>query len=758
MVHVNINSRNLLYRSGGTNCLDCDINFTSEEYLIEHLLRHHIKQPKVILERHTDKPIKLRIKGSKGEGFRIVTGKSPAHPKSKTSVNGIVENEKEPTNFETSEVSSDAADAVNTDANLTAEEVPQQDAMQNIDFQDTEEVVASDEKITYGMTENVPGGEPTPPPDNPTPEIPKIRIKTGLLATDPNPGHELIEEVHTPGTLENSESLTSLFKNNDRAKDLGFTTSDPDYVPQDAAMQSYNPASNAMMAKNSLASISNIPMQELAQQVSRLQNGLQTPNGMHQQNVLINIQHFQQPQPPVPHNVHNYPVLPPIYPQQSQPQAAPPPPTFQHNAPPRYHYPSGGHMYYQPPPPPGYPHPQHNQRPQNQMGPPVPPGPPRQPTPCIRYPPQNQMMHLPINHRSPRGRPSLASQSRPTAPMQQRTRQPRPRMPILQQTLATPPPTKQNVKPMKRSRSPVLLNGQNQMKINEMKKMKMDTLVPDKNDDADCEVVAVTQKSSSLPQIQSIQGNVSDPNTMHLSESITLTTIQPSISPKQKEARAEAKEVASVLAARGITVTTAPRNKDSASPLDSSGSNTPVSINLNSAVCIIPQKKKDDAAPSPTVDLTDDVNPPGVTPSQPTTSMKPPQPKIPTGTQQYECHMCISKFPSVAMLIKHRKTYHRTNVGPEFGIPLIDLKSPGVTQRLTKFGIFHYIPLPNTNSGGMFALPILSVDAQNTTNPQDFASSILTLGPIKPINPPRPVIKRGKPPNNNVSTTSYNSS
>lgn len=62
-----------------------------------------------------------------------------------------------------------------------------------------------------------------------------------------------------------------------------------------------------------LDTLTGLPMQQLAQQVSRLQPN----NGMHQQNVLINIQQFPQAPPPQG-PTHGY-QPPPMYHHPPQP-------------------------------------------------------------------------------------------------------------------------------------------------------------------------------------------------------------------------------------------------------------------------------------------------------------------------------------------------------------------------------------------------------------------------------------------------------
>lgn len=128
----------------------------------------------------------------------------------------------------------------------------------------------------------------------------------------------------------------SIFNNNERAKDLGFCSSETEFMPLDRLeernrnalvvfmksfhlcfviifliyQQLYTPTSSS--SQNSLDSLTGLPMQALAQQVSRLQP---SGNGMHQQNVLINIQQF----PSVPPQSQYQPPPPPIYPHHPQP-------------------------------------------------------------------------------------------------------------------------------------------------------------------------------------------------------------------------------------------------------------------------------------------------------------------------------------------------------------------------------------------------------------------------------------------------------
>lgn len=87
-------------------------------------------------------------------------------------------------------------------------------------------------------------------------------------------------------------------------------------------------------------------------------------------------------------------------------------------------------------------------------------------------------------------------------------------------------------------------------------------------------------------------------------------------------------------------------------------------------------------------------------------------------------------------LSKHRQNYHKTSSGMcEIGVPLINLKQPGIFQKLSAMGIHNYIPLPTTGPDAMFAFPII-----NGRNPGNVAAlgatTMLTLGPVRNI--PRP--------------------
>ncbi|KAI4492779.1 hypothetical protein M0804_002570 [Polistes exclamans] len=322
--------------------------------------------------------------------------------------------------------------------------------------------------------------------------------------------------------------------------------------------------------------------------------------------------------------------------------------------------------------------------------------------------------------------------------------------------------------------------------------------------------IIVTQiKNDGLPVIQNVQGATTqqttnrNDSTIHLTDSITLSVRQPGSTPAQLQntsnpgsKKSDAKAVANVLAARGITVTPA-ANKNKAS--EQSKQQSPVSqqrpttqqslnvpaLNLNSAISIIPasQKKQQEqgqfAVPQnkqnksligdverpprpPTVDLTQD-NPPQVPVIR---RGRPPRTLLTCQmceksfqnqdmlTQHmathrsinkllHKCNLCSAQYPTAQALVTHKQTYHKevetlTQTGSiELAIPVVDLKSPHVLNRLTNLGIQSYIPLSqlSAQTGGYFGLPIITIDGARNPNTCNLgalgATSILSLGPLK---------------------------
>lgn len=637
---------------------------------------------------------------------------------------------------------------------------------------------------------SIPGAEPTPPPE-PTVEYPKIRIKTtGLLKeptsltiteiTDDNPNGDpsftgdpffpeptqdasnlwssssnMEDPLKLPDTDDNN--ILSLFNNNERAKDLGFHTSDSEFISLDrledrnrGAMQVYNPQNQN--SSNPLDSLTGLPMQALAQQVSRLQQS-SSSSGMHQQNVLINIQQFPSgpPQPAY--------QPPPMYPYPQQPMHHP------------YQYQQPYRPPYYPPGPPGYP-PQHMPPPpQPQL---TPMGQPPMNQPQMNQPPMNQSQ-MNQNQMPPSSQPQNMNQQmqqqgtpyrQPMPPRQPPPRQPppgnrmpngprppmgqrqpvtRPRAPMVRPRGATGMTAVRSVRPrmstpqngVRPLTSPVKRNPE-QMQQMQAKKKRFDMLTPDKDDD-DCQVICMQPKNTDggLPQIESVQGGQSEPpesSIMHLSDSITLSVRNPPPKPVEQPKKSDAKAVANILATRGITVTATAKPKEKPETAQKPTSPLPASLNLNGAVSIIPAAKSNGNGPKssseslPTVDLTDD------SPSAGQPSASSPQKQRPG--LPFRCDLCPAQYPNAAGLNKHRQTYHKTTSGmAELGIPVINLKTPGVMQKMTAMGVSNYIPLTSQGADGTFVIPI--INSRNPANLSNIGSTtMISLGPIRSI--PRP--------------------
>ncbi|XP_050311580.1 uncharacterized protein LOC126747130 isoform X7 [Anthonomus grandis grandis] len=709
---------------------------------------------------------------------------------------------------------------------------------------------------------SIPGAEPTPPPE-PSPtcatEYPKLKVKTTGLFKDPEPptntgctiteitddnpngepnynpyfpGHQSQgNPIWTTPSLDDPLKLPDFLSGNN--KDMGYSSasSDSEFISLDSfndrnrgAMQLYNPNTSSAVATSSgtsLDSLTGLPMQALAQQVSRLtQNSAAQGNGLHQQNVLINIQQFPtqppqgqqmgqpyQHQPPMypPHPgypPHQPPPMHQPYPYQSTKDLKPPPKTapseipkahqnwrttllkpfaalpwhtlfhpvkfpFLHaHAPPNPmypHYPPPGGHY--PPAPPHMPPPQMGgmQPPQGNIGPPPQAGqPPNSMAPMTSQPqpmpppnqPPNSMQGgyrppMPPNGRAPAPRgpqsgaarmpggprgPNVVNQRAPgvraRAPMMRprgpggpqgiRGGQVRPRM-------GGPPQSVRGVgaSAVKRHPGPGLQGGGGN-NANAVKRKRVDVLTPSDKDDDDCQVICMQPKNTGLPQIESVQGAESVENSiMKLSDSITLTSVrpQPKPTPVAPQKSETAKAVANVLASRGITVTSSGKPKEP--PSAKQGSALPAGLNLNGSISIVAKKAAGDALP--TVDLTDEVSAPA--PSSPN--------KVRAGLP-YRCDLCPATYPNALGLNKHRQTYHKTNSGMcELGVPLVNLKTPGIMQKLSQVGINNYIPLQAATPDGTYAIPLI-----NTKQPGNVAAlgatQMLSLGPVRPI--PRPPV------------------
>ncbi|XP_076635373.1 uncharacterized protein LOC143348704 isoform X2 [Colletes latitarsis] len=381
------------------------------------------------------------------------------------------------------------------------------------------------------------------------------------------------------------------------------------------------------------------------------------------------------------------------------------------------------------------------------------------------------------------------------------------RYPTVAQSSRAPRAPQTGPAPRQRMKRPMQQSLQVQQQNNSaMKQRRMDVLLPDRNEDADCHVIAQQKRNDGVPVIQNVQGATTqqtnrNDSTIHLTDSITLSVRQPAQVQNTSGTggkKSDAKAVANVLAARGITVTPA-ANKNKTSEQNKQQilsqqqrtmpSQQPLNVtalNLNSAISIIPassQKKQQEqsqfAVPQnkqnktavneverpprpPTVDLTQD----GPSQVPVVRRGRPPRALLTCQvcdknfqnqellTQHmathrasskllHKCNLCPAQYPTAQALITHKQAYHKEvdtvaqNGGAELALPVVDLKSPHVLNRLSNLGIQSYIPLAqlSAQTGGYFGLPIITIDGAR--NPNTFnlgalgATSILSLGPLK---------------------------
>ncbi|XP_012151771.1 uncharacterized protein LOC100880584 isoform X2 [Megachile rotundata] len=380
------------------------------------------------------------------------------------------------------------------------------------------------------------------------------------------------------------------------------------------------------------------------------------------------------------------------------------------------------------------------------------------------------------------------------------------RYPTVAQSSRAPRIPQNGSTPRQRMKRPLQQTVQAQQQNNSaIKQRRMDVLLPDRNEDADCHVIAQQKRNDGLPVIQNVQGATTqqsrNDSTIHLTDSITLSVRQPAqvqntSGPGSK--KSDAKAVANVLAARGITVTPAAnKNKSSeqnkqqipSQPQKTTPSQQPLNftaLTLNSAISIIPahsQKKQPEqgqfAVPQnkqnktavneverpprpPTVDLTQDGPPqmPVVRRGRPPRALLTCQVCDKSFQNQemltqhmathrapskllHKCNLCPAQYPTAQALLTHKQAYHKEvdtvaqNGGAELALPVVDLKSPHVLNRLSNLGIQSYIPLSqlSAQTGGYFGLPIITIDGARNPNTCNLgalgATSILSLGPLK---------------------------
>lgn len=298
-------------------------------------------------------------------------------------------------------------------------------------------------------------------------------------------------------------------------------------------------------------------------------------------------------------------------------------------------------------------------------------------------------------------------------------------------------------------------------------------------DGDDCEVISMQPRSDGLPVIHSVQGGAntaeSNANTNATSsnnavpkpsEPYQLSEITVSVKGKDQPNK-NPKEVANILAHRGITVTSSkPADQREKSPVENGSTPTTnvtteeavQKIQLNSSVSIIQKKKP------PTIDLSndDDVVPvPTVQKAMPCpikdcTEVFANQENLNRHMQRghrtpqlriNRCRLCPAKFSSPEGLIMHQKKVHRVfkTTPSELGLPVVDLRNEQTRSKLSQLGIYNYIPLSHLNRSvdGVFGLPIVSVQGAANSAVCNLAAlgadNLLSIGPVKAI-PKNPTV------------------
>ncbi|XP_034947129.1 histone acetyltransferase KAT6A-like isoform X2 [Chelonus insularis] len=367
--------------------------------------------------------------------------------------------------------------------------------------------------------------------------------------------------------------------------------------------------------------------------------------------------------------------------------------------------------------------------------------------PYPQYPAPPQMHPSQMPQQIPRGRyPTMI----PT------TRAPR----------APPPAPPQAPVPRQRLKRPIQPTQPSQRSdLNTVaKQRRMDLLLPDRNEDADCHVIAQQKRNDGVPVIQNVQGaTTSQPtsrsdSTIHLTDSITLSVRQPGSAPAQVQnsgaasaKKPDAKAVANVLAARGITVTpTANKNKTAEQQKQQSTSAQPqqqqqrttgrtsppvnvTALNLNSAISIIPassqrkqaqqQEQQQFAVPQnkqnkptqpeverpprpPTVDLTQDTPTP--------TPVLPPARRGRPPRAALMCQICDKSFQNQEMLVQHMAT-HRTSNKLLHKCNLCTAQYPTAQDLLLHKQNYHKDDSISTN-GIELAIPVVDLKSPQTLN------------------------------------------
>ncbi|XP_023317594.1 arginine-glutamic acid dipeptide repeats protein-like isoform X2 [Trichogramma pretiosum] len=343
-------------------------------------------------------------------------------------------------------------------------------------------------------------------------------------------------------------------------------------------------------------------------------------------------------------------------------------------------------------------------------------------------------------------------------PMQQRNRAPvaMPQMPQMPQMSQMP----SGIRPRMKRPPPQGIPLQAQQAPSAPKQRRMDVLLPDRNEDADCHVIAQQKRNNGLPVIQNVQGgnnsqqqqtNRPDP-TIHLTDSITLSVRQPGSNPEQVNAmlqnakRSDTAVVTDALTARGITVTPAGKKnleqtnqaqtQAQAQPQPQRQSIDVSSLNLSPAISIVPAQKKQPekqqqqvqfavpqskqaAKPTsneverpprpPTVDLTQDVTP----------IVPPVKRGRPPSSRPLVCQFCDKRFPSQEILNQHMTTHSRTANKLQHRCNICQALYPDAKALNSHRRLYHNKDLdptipPSQNGSVELAIPVVDMKSPNS--------------------------------------------
>ncbi|XP_055378336.1 uncharacterized protein LOC129610042 [Condylostylus longicornis] len=314
-----------------------------------------------------------------------------------------------------------------------------------------------------------------------------------------------------------------------------------------------------------------------------------------------------------------------------------------------------------------------------------------------------------------------------------------------------------------------------------IKKIKLDLKQPRHNTSSPSQ----QNRSDGLPIIKSVIGNAikfHNPNSPKSAtppatdrESPIQLNDQITLSMKSGENKKDPKEVANLLATRGIIVTQKGGTKSKESTENSSqNSNTPPitaakeavqKLQMNNAVSIISKKKSEEVENtesnsnlpdsnsetsiacnndkcqekfSSTEQLNKHINRAHPSKNSNTSMNTSSNPNV-LNIRAFKCKVCPALFSSQDGVQDHQWKQHKImhSSADELGVPVIDLRNELTKKKLAALGITNYIPLCNKTSTHCFGFPIVSVQGATNSNICNLlglgASSVLSLGPVKPI-------------------------